>query len=63
MDDYINLENPILKIAWEDCSVSFDCPRCGKDCIADSQDGWDRCDKCGIEYILNAKIEFRTGQN
>ena len=47
---------------YEDCSIGFICPRCGKDRIIDSQDGWEKChSKCGLEYSLSAKIYFREG--
>jgi transcription elongation factor Elf1 len=56
-DGYLPLRP--TKYHWEDCSASFDCPRCGEENIADSQDGWETCG-CGMQYIFSAKILFRN---
>lgn len=50
--------NYIIKYHWEDCSISFYCPQCGRKNIADSQNGWEKCD-CGLMYVLSAKIIFK----
>jgi len=49
-----------ISYQWEDCSVGFNCPKCRNVLVADSQDGWKRCD-CGIEYCLAADLGFREG--
>jgi DNA-directed RNA polymerase subunit M/transcription elongation factor TFIIS len=40
---------------WEDCTMGFDCPNCGAELIADSQDGTMECE-CGLEYMLSTTL-------
>jgi hypothetical protein len=43
---------------WEDCLVSFKCPRCLASNIADTQNGWEKCE-CGLMYSLQTKFYFK----
>jgi hypothetical protein len=40
---------------WEDCGISFVCPNCGADLVADSQNEAMECD-CGLKYSLIATL-------
>lgn len=46
-----------IDYVWEDCSICFNCPKCGFQLIADSQNGPEECD-CGLKYALHAKLVF-----
>ena len=51
------------EIEWEDCCIGFKCPKCGESNVADTKDGYEKCE-CGIEYALSAKLIFKqeTGE-
>lgn len=40
---------------WEDCTMGFDCPNCGAELVANSQDGTMECEY-GLFYSLSARL-------
>lgn len=46
---------------WEDCSICFICPKCNRQNIADSQNGFEKCE-CGLRFALSAKLVFCSAE-
>lgn len=44
-----------IKPIWEDCTIGFECPVCGAQCVADSQNEEMECE-CGTKYYLSVKL-------
>ena len=54
MSNYVKLKD--LKVFWEDCCISVECPYCGEEIILDSQNGEEVCGECGHVYQLTTSI-------
>jgi ribosomal protein S27AE len=51
-----NVKLKDVKIYWEDCSLSMDCPYCGEEIILDTQNEPIACGKCGHIFQLMSDI-------